>query len=249
MRTCTPGCVDSAWQASEPVLIVAEPHDSFAQAALRRPGHRVLVSPSELFQESPFALGIGQDLESWIRLSGRRQSASDMRCVLFRPSPAWTPLRQSSDFDRMFLKHETFAAWCAVLAALRCPVLNRYPPAWWLQMDGYDHGLVRTLRAALGLAASPRQSSFHPGASSSLYFVGSTWLPVDGPAAAFAREVAEPRVGEFRKWQRETGIHLGCLAVRDCGEWTISAVDHAPSFRESQQAADRALDVLDRLAS
>jgi hypothetical protein len=220
-------------------LIIAEEHDRLAQQVCDQLRDVVRCTEQELFANGKFALlQDGTLMDGTISVCGDVYPFAHLSGVLFRSSGRCRPRAGLSAANRVFVRHETQAAWCAVLNALPCPVLNRMPPAWWFDHSLYLAYLAQTFARQLGVVSLPINGDFDGGGvhgtpstprPATVYAVGQQFVAPRSTPHALRSLLAE-RPEALVNWQRETGIGFARIDFAQDRGYAVRRVEPMPSM-------------------
>jgi hypothetical protein len=233
------------------ILVLGHPDDSLIQEVRNRltgDGIPTLcLSEQELFSDVSFAFEQNRGGSGgYLRLNGTSVRLNEISSALIRLPRMWWPSVELDLQDQMFVYHETSAAWFALLASLRCPIINRFELAWWLNDITYPDALVHDVGRRLEMhtrtdpPAELLPSRILPKkpdpACSSVYVAGSSVI---------AREPTDRRVGDLvarrlpalASWQRESGVELCRLDFeREADDFYLRHVEIFPLLDEEPAA-------------
>jgi hypothetical protein len=207
------------------LLVLGHPDDPLVRQVCSRLSNDAIpvicLDEPELFSNTAFAFEQnGAEPSGYLCINGTTIALNQLSGVLVRMPRLWWPSTDLDLQDQMFVYHESSAAWFALLASLRCPVINRFDLAWWLNDITYPDNLVHDLARLLEIhtktdpPAETLPARIYPRlpdpSCSSVYVAGnaviprtpddhgvSNWLAVNLPALA--------------GWQRASGAHLSRL--------------------------------------
>lgn len=227
-------------------LVVAEPKDRLAQRVcdmipdVARCTERELLGTCglELFQN-------GMTVEGSLTILGRALPLAQLSGVLFRSVRRWRPPSNLGARRQAFVHHETQAAWCAVLNALPCPVLNRMPPTWWYDDILYGAYLTQTFAGQLGLPLSragdgsdrrvPPGATTRPENPYGIYMVGNHFVPTN-QASRGLRSYLAAHATQLDAWQRASGIAFARIDFTLQSGCAIEFVEPLPSMGREPEA-------------
>jgi len=227
-------------------LVVAEPKDRLAQYVCGLVPDVICCTGRELLANCGFALlQDGTSVEGSLTLAGQPLPLAQLSGVLFRPVRRWRPPSGLGARHRAFVRHETQAAWCAVLNALTCPVFNRMPPAWWLDDTLYRAHLAQVFAQQLGLPFSPAGDGrgargLHSGVPSpetvvSVYAVGKHLVAIDPTLRALQSHLAA-HAAELAQWQHATGIGFARIDFAHRRGYAVERVEPLPAMGRAPEA-------------
>jgi hypothetical protein len=227
-------------------LVVAEPKDRLAQRVCDMIPNVIRCTERELFATCGFSLlQDGTSVEGSLMILGRALPLAQLSGVLFRPVRRWRPPSQLGARHRAFVKHETQAAWCAVLNALPCPVLNRMAPAWWYDAKLYSAYLTQAFARRLGLPISPcgdrsDRRDLHGSETrlekpTSLYAVGKHVVAID-PISRALRSRLAAEATKLKAWQRATGIGFARIDFAHGGDYAVEHIEPFPVIGHTPEA-------------
>jgi hypothetical protein len=222
-------------------LVVAEPNDRLARRVAALLPDALCCTPHELFAGCGFALR--QDatsIDGELTLAGRDIPFASLSGVLFRPARQWRPPGRLGARQRVFVQHEMQAAWCAVLNALPCPVLNRMEPASWLDATLYRAGLAQSLARDLGLAAGTgvdrrRDRGAIPARPATLFLIGSK-VVADDPRLRSVEAHLATRAAALARWRDATGIGFARIEFDPLGTGAVERVEPVPAMGRAPAA-------------
>jgi hypothetical protein len=160
----------------------------------------VVLDERDVFTELPFALRLrGGCSQITLRLSGGAVYGDDLAGVVLRPTRGALWHSDAEIEDRQFLHHEALAAWFAVFDALPCPVVNRFPLAWWWSEPMVEATMAASLAHALGLLSGQ--------ANGSVVIAGAAIVSVSDDAGDLVGVLTERSVS-LERWQSINGAVL-----------------------------------------
>jgi hypothetical protein len=200
------------------LLLLGEPDDALL-TALAEEASRRGADVDRLDEAALFSAGIALRLgagapEGHILHEERRLALSNVTGVVLRLPLSWWPDDGFSLKDRLFIRHETVAAWIAMIkSGIRAPVVNDFALNWWLSDPLYRPDLRRSLAAALQVADSAppgsRRTEYWIAGEAVLASSGDPW-PCTGPALA--------------AWRAATGMGLARLDCALDGDGRLAAL-------------------------
>lgn len=205
------------------IMAIGRANDPFLAALARSAESRCSVSflhERNVFTTTRFALHIrGATDDPQITVDG--SDAGALAGVVVRPTRGAFWHSHARLEDRQFVHHEAVAAWLAVLDALPCPVVNRYPISWWLLDSAEDARLDASMALALGRGGET-------AAGETAYIAGRAIVPGSVSAAPLADLLSERR-DAIQAWQAEHGIILCRIDVTPAARFVV---DVAPQFED-----------------
>ena len=219
-------------------LVVAEPKDRVAGRVCGLVSGVIRCTERALLATCGFALlQEGTSVDGSLTLDGQQLSLAQLSGVLFRPVRRWRPPPALGARNRAFVRHETQAAWCAVLSALRCPVLNRLPPAWWIDDALYGAQLAQTFAQQLGLPLRSRGDGWEgrdPGAAmperlATVYAIGKHLVLADSTLRALRSHLVA-HAAELEQWQLATGIGFARIDLVARRGYAVQRIDPLPAL-------------------
>lgn len=237
------------------LLIVANPDDALANALLRRlPQSLSCTSP--LSTQFSFQLGRDGSLLEWsILLKDRAYDWRQIVGIVFRPGPDWTVLPRLRSLAKVFAFHERSTAWCALLAVFPGPVIDRLPPAWFLDRARHATSLTASLTAHLGVPSNYGVKS--SGLGNGVPSEGSVMIVGPAVLAADQRTTSQEfciwlsnQTSALQAWKRSAGLQFARIDGRRCGaNWAIGAVDQTslPADPSARQIDDWATSLAELL--
>jgi len=227
-------------------LVVAEPKDRLAQRVCGLIPQVIRCTERELFATCGFALlQDGTSVEGTLTLAGQPLPLAQLSGVLFRPARRWRPPSGLGARHRAFVRHETQAAWCAVLNALTCPVLNRMAPAWWLDDTWYRAHLAQAFAQQLDLPLSSGGDGWgergvlsgapSPETLASAYAVGKHLVVIDQTLSALESHLAA-HAAELAQWQHATGIGFARIDFVHRSGYAVERVEPLPAMGRAREA-------------
>ncbi len=221
-------------------LVIAEAGDRLARYVGGMVSGAIRYSSRELFSTGGLALTLnGTQAAGTLVLAGEPVALEQLNGVLFLPTQRWRPPASLGARQRAFVRHELQAAWCAIVAAMPCPVLNRLPPDWWINDRLYAADLARSFARQLAL---PHRMSMSGGMAASadakvcsLYFVGSDLLTTS-PTLAALKDHVSASAPQLARWQRATGIGLARVDLLPEHGFAVAHLDPVPSLAHAPRA-------------
>ena len=212
------------------LVVVASTHDPLANELCKLSRGYVRCTTSALLSRSEFGLHMNGATASVELALGRTQvSIDDVSGILFRPIANWRSSVFSSPKVRAFVRHESQAAWCALMKAIGCPVWNRLDPAWWVEPASYSATLAATLANELAIDIAPRVGG------PSVYLVGRETLSDTSAGQRLADFLRENALA-VNRWQRAQGVHFARIEFAGGRGRALARVDPVPSMTACSRA-------------
>lgn len=230
------------------VLIVSGPKDRLALRVGDLLPTAIRLSEHELFSSAGLAVfQEGTSVSGFLSLSSATIPLDSLAGVLYRPGQRWRPPANLRPRLRVFVKHEMQAAWCSLLNALPCPVLNRVPPEWWCDASHHDQLLARTFADRLDFAyREEHQELGHEKLLlndvriniSTVYLVG-TDIVLGEPIKSGLKAQLGAKTKEIACWQEESGVRLARIDFCDSAQGpAVARLDAKPMLGRSRALLD-----------
>jgi hypothetical protein len=212
-------------------LVLGSKQDLFAQEVCRRYDTAVWCNEDELVQARPVLFQTSRKIAAgFLVIGGTAIALHQLRGVLVRLRD-WGPSKSLGLQEQVEVYQETTASWYAALAALSCPVINRFGLSWWVRDASYPLELRGELAAALGI---PEQETGETE-KGSVYVCGSVIRRASDDAARFEQYLHE-NSESLQQWQANTGVHL-CRIDFSAGEsLKVDYVEPFPLFDNEPSA-------------
>jgi len=206
------------------------------------PGGLRHLDVTTLFGSTPFSTKrCGRDTSGFLTLNGIRIPYAEIKGVVIRLPLTWSLSYEFDLQDRMFVYHETLAAWFSTISNLACPVFNRFGLGWWLQDTTYHLRLLQRLAFQLAMTISTDTPSLFPAHSlffgspnpchDSAYLVGEKIIKREGEEDSLLFSFLSDKAAMLADWQESEGILLSRLDfLRKGNQLQLSNIDPIPSL-------------------
>jgi hypothetical protein len=224
---------------TKPLLVIGDRRDPLAAAFSRSGKHAIFFTQPRTFSASFTVDRDGTVTGGVFVVDGRHRSWDTLGGVLVRPGRAWSMPSHFTTLSAGMRFHEQRTAWCAALKAFPGVVLDRLPPAWFLDQILYGMSLTDSLSATLDDRVARRSPGDTPMQFASVTLLGQNIFAEDphNTASVEFGDWLSDRHSLLSYWQRSVGVHVASIGAgrRDLG-WTIESVNPLPGLKNIDPA-------------